>query len=406
VPEINQPTAPPPIVERTGFRRFLAVVLSLYLAGFVIDAVLSLADDGLRLGLHFPLLSLPRLIVSAVMSPLWIFVYGFIAFVPAVPKRYFLPLALFFPVQTLLWLWILIYWSSQMLAIQLLFSVLQCVLAAVVVSFVCRERGFKWPLLSIDRLTGRLFSWPNLIGFVAVNLFVFLPAILVYLACCTSMAVDHFTDHFMKLSLAGISVKSEELHRNDGKTIFLMPTVHVGESGFYARLSDAIPTNSIVLMEGVTDRKNHLHHKLQYKKLASALGLQQQVTEFDASRGDERRADVDIDDFTPTTIEFIEMVSRLHSEGLKAETLLPLIRKSQDQKMAQTVWSDILDKRNTNLLSEIHNALNEGDNIVVPWGVAHMPGLKKALTADGFEVKRTAEYTVVNFGKKPVPQKN
>lgn len=402
MPENDIPPVAPPVVERKGFRKFLSIALSLYLAGFVIDGLLSLADDTLQWTVHLPLLALPRMLVSAVVSPLWIFVYGFIACVPAVPKRVFAPLALFFPVQVLLGIWLMIYRPDQMLPFQFVFSLCQCLLAVVVVLLVCRGRVWKWPLISIDQLAGRLFSWLNLLGFVAVNVFVLLPATLIYLACCASMAVDHYTDHFMALRVNGISVRSEQLHRSDGKTVFLMPTVHVGRSDFYSQLSDAIPTNSIVLMEGVTDRKHHLHHRLDYKKLASALGLKQQVTEFDASQGEERRADVDIDDFSPTTIEFLELVSKLHTEGPTLENLLPLLRKSQDKTMAKTVLSDILDKRNTNLLSEIHNALTEGDNIVVPWGVAHMPAIKKALSNDGFEVKRSTEYTVISFGKSSV----
>jgi hypothetical protein len=126
----------------------------------------------------------------------------------------------------------------------------------------------RWPLVGESLLGSRGFSWLNLSGFMLVNVFLLLPAVVVYLAVCAALAVDHFSEGFMALRPGGFTVQARKYVRNDGKSIQLVPMAHIGEADFYRKLSQSFPTNSVVLMEGVTDHSNLLTNKITYKRMA------------------------------------------------------------------------------------------------------------------------------------------
>jgi hypothetical protein len=100
----------------------------------------------------------------------------------------------------------------------------------------------RWPILRQEQLGSRAFSWRHLFGFVLVNVFVLLPCVLLYLAVCTSLAVDHFSGGFMALRRSGLVVRAKTYLRGD-KSIQLVPMMHIGEADFYNRLSKSLPTN-------------------------------------------------------------------------------------------------------------------------------------------------------------------
>ena len=149
-----------------------------------------------------------------------------------------------------------------------------------------------WPLLPPDRLGRLRFSWLNLLGFSLANIFVLLPVALIYLFICTAGLVSHFTDGFMTLHPSGFTVQVRQYARADGKTIQLFPMSHVAEGDFYQEISQTFPTNSLILMEGVTDEKQLLKHKINYQKMASALGLSEQHEKFAPTRGEIVPADI------------------------------------------------------------------------------------------------------------------
>ena len=58
---------------------------------------------------------------------------------------------------------------------------------------------------------------------------------------------------------------------------------------------------------------------------------------------------------------------------------------------------DLLKKRNQHLLETVRARLPESGLIIVPWGVAHMPGIAEGIQASGFRLADTREYTVIRF---------
>ena len=195
----------------------------------------------------------------------------------------------------------------------------------------------------------------------------------------------------------GLTVQAKKYVRNDGKTIQLFPMAHVADAGFYQQVAQTFPTNSVILMEGVTDKQNLLTNKLSYKRMAKSLGLSEQKKEFVPTRGEMIRADVDVAQFSKQTIDFLNLVTLFHARGVNAATVLQLLQFVPPPDFEAGLFQDLLTKRNQRLLEEIQTQLPQTDNIMVPWGVSHMPGIAREIEKSGFRLDESQEYVVIRF---------
>jgi hypothetical protein len=386
-------------------RKSLSFLLSLLLAVFLVDAAVSLADDSLRLVCGVYPLAVPRLVTSLVTTLLVILVYLLMALTPMIPKRAFLPLTLFGVIGQLAALPCLIYCYSGLPWMIWGVSLAQLALGLGILCWAKEKWDFRWPLVPEQRLGTRGFTWGNLISFPLVNLLGVLPLIILYLMFCASLAVGHFSAGFLALHPSGLSVEVKKFMRADGKAIQLVPMAHVGDASFYQTLVKSFPTNSVILMEGVTDESHLLTNKISYKRMASALGLTEQKTEFIPEHNQVVRADVDVSTFAPETIAILNLVMGIHARGLNAETVRQLLQYPVTTEMDRQLFDDLVNKRNQHLVREIHAHLADANLIIVPWGAAHMPGIAKEIEKAGFQPIDTQEYTVIRFGGPPPPDK-
>lgn len=392
------PPLPEPPREAGVLRPFLAFLLSLCLALFLADAVASLMDDSLILLFDLRVLTVVRGIVFFFALLMTVVVYGLMALTPMIPKRLFLPVTLFHPLAALAVMPLAIYFYSRLQPISWVISLSQLLFGLGILYWVQGGFRLRWPIVAHSRLRSRGFSWLNLCGFLALNLFVALPAVVVYLFACAALAIGHFSEGFLALRPGGLTVQVRTYIRNDGKTVQLVPMAHIGEADFYQKLSQSFPTNAVVLMEGVTDNKNLLTNRITYKRLATSLGLAEQQEEFHPVRAEVVRADVDVEQFTPDTIGFLNLVMLVHATGLTVENVIKVLQFSPPPHFEEQLWDDLLGKRNRHLLGELQLHLPQPDPIIVPWGVAHMPGIARAIQASGFRLDQTREYTVIRFG--------
>jgi hypothetical protein len=316
---------------------------------------------------------------------------------PKIPKHLFLPLTLFGLAAQLALVPFAIYFYDRIQQVAWGISFCQILFGLGFLYWVQGRLKLRWPLVPENRLGARRFSWLNLSGFLLVNLFVILPAVVAYLAMCASLAVDHFSDGFVALRPGGFTVQVRKYVRNDGKTILLVPMSHIGESEFYRKLAQSFPTNSIILMEGVTDDQNLLTNKISYKRMATSLGLAEQQREFKPSGGEMVRADVDVERFATDTIDFLNLVMLLHARGVKAEALLKVMEYSPPPEFQEQLLNDLLRKRNRRVLEEIQARLSQSDQIIVPWGAAHMPEIAREIQKSGFRLDDTQEYVAIHF---------
>jgi hypothetical protein len=318
------------------------------------------------------------------------------ALVPRVPKRFFLPLSLYLPVAGVGILPLLIYFSEYALPVVCAVSLGQVVLGILLIHRVQGGLKFQWPVFPESRLKPRKFSWENLVGMLLAAVLIIIPTLVVYSLFSAKLALNHFTDHFVNLSPAGISMQVRKYTRDDGKEITLMPMSHVGEVEFYQDLSDSFPANSVVLMEGVSDSGKILKTHSDYSKMADAVGGVEQVKVF-KPRGEIVAADVDISSFSPSTRELLKTAMLLHAKGVTAETL-PILMKPTPPGLERQLIDDILTKRNHHLLGVLRERLPTSDHIVVPWGAAHMPEIAREVLKLGFRQTETREFLAIRFG--------
>jgi hypothetical protein len=74
-----------------------------------------------------------------------------------------------------------------------------------------------------------------------------------------------------------------------------------------------------------------------------------------------------------------------------------LLHYSPPPHFEEQLFNDLLRKRNQHLLEEIHPHLSQSDNVMVPWGMAHMPEISKEIQKSGFRLNETREYMVIRF---------
>jgi hypothetical protein len=444
------PILPPPAKKNSG-RRLLALLLSFCLGLFLFDAIISVIDDALifTTGVHG--LSLLRGLVSFATLLMAFWLYVLIGITPAVPKRLFLPIPLFFLASLLAMFTLAIFWYHQIEAIGLAVSSAQLLLGIVLLLLARREKspepisqsdplnpsvtpenrmpttqpsagttspspiGWEragvrvslhgktkspWPLFSPDQLHAKIFTWRNLFGFVFLNIFVLLPIVSIYLFTCSARAVNHFSEGFMALHPGGFTVQVRKYVRDDGKAIQLFPMAHVAAPSFYQQVAQTFPTNAVILMEGVSDEGNLLTNKISYKRMAQSLGLAEQKETFAPNPQEVVRADVDVGVFSRETIDFLNLIMLFHSRGMTSENVTRLMQYTPPPGFEKQLFDDLLTKRNEHLLGEIRANLQTSDNIMVPWGVAHMPGLAREIQKAGFHLSETRDYVVIPFGKR------
>ena len=65
----------------------------------------------------------------------------------------------------------------------------------------------------------------------------------------------------------------------------------------------------------------------------------------------------------------------VHAKGLTPGNVQKLMEYSPPTHIEKEFINDLVTKRNQHLVEEIQSKLSQTDNIMVPWGVAHMPGI-------------------------------
>ncbi len=380
-----------------SLKKFISVVLGWCLGLFLADGVLSTLDDTINHQWDLRILSGVRGVVFLLSAVATLATYLLMGLTPMIPKRFFVPITLFGPFVWLVAIPPSIYYFDHISQLTWGISIGQLLLGLGVLARIRSGCGLSGPFIPDGRIGNRGFSLLNSFGFGAANLFLLAPCCAAYLAWCASLAVTHFTGGFLELSANKLSAVAKQYDRADGKTILLVPMMHIGEPSFYSQITASFPTNATVLMEGVTDRKKLLKHDLSYKRVASSLGLAEQKEAFEPTRGRLRPADVDVEQFSEMSIVFLNLATRAHSEGLTPELILEWLRQSQNPSLAKHLMDDLLTLRNDHLLKEIQSELSGSDKVVVPWGAAHMRGLSEGIIKAGFRETSTKDYPVLHY---------
>lgn len=238
------------------------------------------------------------------------------------------------------------------------------------------------------------------------------------------------TDHFLDFTAQGLDT-SERVYEKDGKQVWLIGMMHVGDESFYRNLYANFPAGALVLAEGVTDRTHQLTQNVSNDKLAKALGLGSQplleptepsktgnhaMPQIDKGteqktpgeserpapvkvRPDVVYADADISDFSPSTIQLLKDTIQANNATSFFQYLKHVMETSSkySQEEVDRFWKDILDKRNQRVLRELDAELPDYNLIIIPWGAMHMPGLQKGLEERGFKLTSSKKLPLVRY---------
>ena len=399
LPPLLTPNAPSP-PKPNDWRKHLAGSLNLWLGLYLIAAIWALMDDTLVILAQQHCLSSLNAMFTIIAFLASLVLYGLMGLSPAIPKRIFLPLILLPWLGTALGLLVLIYDFQRIQVLDWWLSLGQISLVFAWAYGLRKPDNSRWFPIRVEHLGKRVFSVWNLVIFGLGNLLILLPVIAIYLAVCTSLAVGHFTAGFLSLRPSGLYAQARTYAREDNKTVMLFPMSHIADAGFYQMVSASATSNSVILMEGVTDTQNLLTNKLSYKRSADSLGLAEQHEELKMETGELVRADVDIEEFSQTTIDILNFVTYLHTQGINAENLRQLLDYHPTPGMEQRLFADLLLKRNAHLFKVLQERLPTAHEFIIPWGAAHMPGISQELLKAGFHQTSAHDYAVIRFGAK------
>lgn len=377
---------------------------NLYIVLFLTDAVISLVDELFKaFSWPLPLFSGLRYSVAGIVIILSIAIFACMGIDRRLPKKLLLPLTLYISWSALA-MWPL----SGIIGRESLgmIAALGQLLLGGISMVLLRNPGGK-SLLSNARFRVPMFSWRNTLIFAAINLLL-LPFALTY----TSLAIasdylEEQTAGFLRLSPVGIYM-SERSYHLDEKVIRLAGMMHIGKEDYYEDLAESMSAaGTIILLEGVTDHDKLLENQFNYSKLAGVIGLSSQqkmhingnlvdLNHLDTwvkgaeeqGKPDIASADIDLNQFDPQTVDFLNELGRtLFSGKPMVEGLVEYnswVNANMTPERIAGVMADILDKRNAVVIDSLLRCLERYDTIIIPWGAMHMPAIEAAVLEQGF----------------------
>jgi len=397
-------SAPTPSLARKVANAFVVV--------YSLDAVLSVADEiAAHLGQGHPLAQLRTPIaVFALIGAAAI--YAAMAITPRLPRR-----ILVLPALVLFWIALgalpVAAWAGH--SSGTVVALIQLATAALTHMFI-RARTGGHLLFTAESIRGPRFRLLSSVGFVAASAILLPVALVGYFALGVASFVEAETAGFVSFDRGGINLADRSYVRDD-RTIRLVGMMHVGERSGYLELFESFARdNTIVLEEGVTDDDQLLADGFGYQGGAATLGLSVQprieeaLDELDgAVDGADaparewpkvERADIDIREFEPTTITFLNEVGAIWSTSDVREQIRLLLAIAYSPDAAtwdETIFVDLIDKRNEHLLSVMETSLADYKTVVVPWGGLHLPDIEVAIGEWGFEQVESRHRRLVSY---------
>lgn len=214
----------------------------------------------------------------------------------------------------------------------------------------------------------------------------------------------------------------EDVFEKDGRRVYLVGMIHIGEPDFYARIKADMPKDALFLTEGVSDRKKLLTGGLDYRNAARVLGLEAQPAFRDpvdpqapspsepagdvepplppAPQGQTfRRADVDVSEFDPRTIDLLRKIGGLYAGGDAVTFMLRFVQfaTTMSPDDYEAMQQDVLKMRDAHVLMELDKVPDPYRNIVIPWGAAHLPGISEGLRTRGYVMTETRQRVVARY---------
>jgi len=388
-----------------------------FLYAFTVDGLISAVDILSRHGTSGTLPGFLALGVSLVVLLVGGILFVGMAFTPQLSKRLILPPLLFLGLSLV---WAVMLGDREALSLALAETLLGL---GLIVGYWDRSAAGS----GIQDFTSArpLFTFRNFAFTALLNstLTVSLVALIsLSLAQKVRSEFEKSTGSYLTIRPGGVSLEERTFQR-DNTEIRLISMIHIAKSGFYDEVAKALPadTKAVVLLEGISDRQHLINGKFDYSHFAQLIGFaSQKESSFttEANKGVEetrsnqaegrslqkleyRHADIDLEEFSPSTVRWMKAFGSL----LECSSIPEALQKYSESKAtlehsSESVYADILDKRNEHLLGEIQKELATHTTIVVPWGAKHMPGLQSKIEEWGFKETQRVQREAIHFQNK------
>jgi len=398
-----------------------------FLLAFLLDSGLSVADELAGVLFDYHGLGLARSYLAYFVVCYTLPMYAILAIDARLPKLVFLAL-----IVIVLWANFYPYPMNLLLTgapLYFTLAVVQLLFGLLALGLVARFPGHHW-LIKRGALAGPMFTRRNLFVFTIPSVAA-LPVLLLILAYLSLSAVTvQLSAGFLRIDLQGIYL-TEKSYRRESQAINLVAMVHIGEQTYYEDLKNSpVNTGTVILTEGVTDRNRLAKNFPSHTSVGRMLGLASQpelpfdgeLIDYDLNSGrwtalEETQeqeqvysdaaipkvlnADLDIEDLSPETVEYLSEMGRNVNqadsiwEGISKHYEWSKANVTPEQEAA--VMEDILQKRNAHLLRYVDIALEKFDNVIIPWGAMHMPELEREIRKQGFKLESSKERLAIEF---------
>jgi hypothetical protein len=397
---------PGPGLGSRALAAFGTVVLALY----AIDGVVSLADNLVRGVSKSNLLTAPRGVIAQLTLVALVAAWVALALTPRLPKRVFAAPLLFSA-----------WWIVGAPPLPLVTNSIDRLdafggaaqLASAALAFLVVRIAHGRFRLDPTRFAGPAFRLRSSASFLAFHVFVVAPFLVASLLLGVAAQVERATAGFLTFHAREIRIEERRYRRGD-REVRLVGMMHLGESESYLKLFESFRgPSTIVLEEGVSDQDNLLQRPLSYAVAAKALGLSTQPEvesvledQENQNEGEDvefpevKNADVDVRDFRPETITFLDAAGSVwgaQSPGEAIAALRSFGARKDVQALLSAANEDILKLRNRHLLQAISDALDEYHCVIVPWGALHLAGIEAALNSRGFIEEKVSSRTLLRY---------
>ena len=242
---------------------------------------------------------------------------------------------------------------------------------------------------------GSTFSIARLIWSTLIKVFIVGPTLIVGICVSLVLSLEKVSNGFISIRGDGLYTE-KRVYDYEGREIHLLPTVHIASRDFYSNLIRELPkSETVILPEGVTDRSNLIRDGLDYSGPAESAGLSTQPSFVDMSKLAFRSCDVDVSEFSESTLRDLNNISRCLKRWTAGDHAACLEELSQIRSPdLNSMKEDLLNKRNARVNKALKEALPEFKHIGIPWGAAHMPGIEDDILKMG-ATKRSSERVCV-----------
>ena len=238
---------------------------------------------------------------------------------------------------------------------------------------------------------GSTFSIARVFWSTLIKIFIVAPSLIVGICISLVWTLEKVSNGFISIRSDGLYTE-KRIYDYDGREIHLLPTVHIASPDFYANLIRELPkSETVILPEGVTDRKNLIRDGLDYSGPAESAGLSTQPSFVEMSKLAFRPCDVDVSEFSESTLRDLNSISKCLKRWTAGDHAACLEELSQMRRPDLNLMKeDLLNKRNARVNEALKGALLEFKHIGIPWGAAHMPGIEDDILKMGAQ-RRSGE---------------